>query len=75
MADLTTDLRKFLDGWISAALSFRTVTFAGLPVGVVGMVAVVSDSNTQVWGATVAGGGAFKVLAFYNGTVWTVAGI
>lgn len=47
-------------------------TFATLPTARVGMTAYVSDSNTVVWGATIAGGGANKVLAFYNGTVWTV---
>lgn len=36
--------------------------------------AVITDSNTDTWGATVAGGGSFKILAFYNGTNWTVAG-
>ncbi len=50
------------------------VAFASLPTGVAGMVAYVTDSNTNTWGATIAGGGANKVLAFYNGTNWTVAG-
>jgi hypothetical protein len=34
----------------------------------------VTDSNTAVWGANIAGGGANSVLAFCNGTAWTVAG-
>lgn len=50
------------------------VAFASLPTGVAGMVQYVSDSNTVTWGATIAGGGANKVLAFFNGTNWTVAG-
>lgn len=33
-----------------------------------------SDSNTNTWGATVAGGGSNHVLARYNGTNWTVVG-
>lgn len=33
-----------------------------------------SDSNTVVWRATIAGGGANKVLGRYNGTNWTVVG-
>lgn len=32
------------------------------------------DSNTATWGATIAGGGANKVRARYNGTNWTVMG-
>jgi hypothetical protein len=51
------------------------VAFASLPASpATGYVATVTDSNTVVWGATIAGGGANVVLAFYNGTVWTVVG-
>ena len=50
-------------------------TFATLPsTPMTGMVRTVSDSTTNVWGATIAGGGGNIVLAFYNGTNWTVAG-
>lgn len=48
--------------------------FASLPTATEGMVAAVTDSNTNTWGATIAGGGANNVLAFYNGSNWTVAG-
>lgn len=49
--------------------------FAALPgAPAAGTLAYVSDSNTVTWGATIAGGGANKVLAWFNGTVWTVAG-
>lgn len=40
---------------------------------VAGAVAVVTDSNTNTWGATIAAGGANIVLAFCDGTNWTVA--
>lgn len=51
------------------------VAFASLPAApAAGMVAYVTDSNTVTWGATVAGSSTNKVLAFYNGTNWTVAG-
>lgn len=50
------------------------VAFASLPVGAEGMMAWVNNSTTETWGATIAGGGAFKVLAVFNGTNWTVAG-
>jgi hypothetical protein len=49
------------------------VAFANLPTGEEGMMAWVNDSSTATWGATIAGGGANKVLAVFNGTVWTVA--
>ncbi len=39
-----------------------------------GGMAVVTDSTTNVWGATISGGGGDIVLAFWNGTTWTVAG-
>jgi hypothetical protein len=48
--------------------------FADLPTATTGALACVTDSNTATWGATIAGGGANVVLAFYNGTNWTVAG-
>jgi hypothetical protein len=51
------------------------VPFASLPAApVAGMTAYVTDSTTAVWGAVIAGLGGNKVLAFYNGTNWTVAG-
>jgi hypothetical protein len=39
-----------------------------------GASAYVTDSSTNVWGATIAGSGANNVLASCNGTNWTVAG-
>lgn len=56
---------------LTAGASFA---FADLPTPSLGMMAVVSDSNTVTWGATIAGGGANAVLAWYNGTNWTVIG-
>jgi hypothetical protein len=51
------------------------LTYAQLPATpLAGMMCYVTDSNTATWGATVASGGANKVLAWYNGTNWTVAG-
>lgn len=48
--------------------------FASLPTGAEGDLACVTDSNTATWGATIAGGGANNVIAFFNGTNWTVMG-
>lgn len=39
-----------------------------------GSMACFTDSNTNTWGATIAGGGANFVLALYNGANWTVVG-
>lgn len=52
------------------------VTFASLPaasVSLEGTIRAVSDSNTATWGANIAGGGSNHVLAYCNGTNWTVA--
>jgi hypothetical protein len=54
------------------------VTFANRPTGAElteGMLITITDSNTATWGATIAGGGANRVLAYYNGTNWTVAAV
>lgn len=39
-----------------------------------GWTRAVTNSNTNTWGATITGTGAFHVLAYYNGSAWTVAG-
>lgn len=60
---------------VSDVLKLAPQAFASLPVAPEeGMMAWVNDSNTAVWGATIADGGANKVLAVFNGTTWTVAG-
>lgn len=52
------------------------VAYASLPASpVMGDLYVVTDSNTATWGATIAGGGANVVLAWFNGTNWTVVGV
>lgn len=60
-------------GWVQVA---KAVTYASLPTcnaGQTGSEAVVNNSNTAVWGASIAGGGANVVKAFCNGSAWTVA--
>lgn len=37
-----------------------------------GSMAAVTDSNTSTWGATISGGGSSHVLAYCDGTHWTV---
>ncbi len=56
---------------ITAGLFVNTPPCAA---GTVGALSTVTDSNTATWGAVIAAGGANKVLAFCNGTSWTVAG-
>jgi len=52
---------------------FSATTFAGLPASpTAGTSAYVTDSSTVTFGATITGGGTGKVLAFYNGSNWTV---
>ena len=65
-----------MKGVILESLTLRPVPFADLPTTPVhGMLAAIMDSTTAIWGATIAGGGANKVLGHYNGTVWTVAAV
>ena len=52
-----------------------TVAYAGLPASpTVGMLLYVSNSNTNTWGASITSTGSDKVLAWYNGSAWTVVG-
>jgi hypothetical protein len=52
------------------------VTFAELPgTPQRGMICCVSDSTTASMGGIIAGGGTSAVLAWYNGTNWTVCGV
>lgn len=58
----------------AASIRGTAVAYASLPASPVeGMLVGVTDSNTATWGATIAGGGSNHVLAYYNGTNWTVA--
>lgn len=66
-------------GNVKADVTFQAVpvTYASLnscaAVGQ-GYIASISDSTTATWGATISGGGSNKVLAYCNGTNWTVMG-
>lgn len=54
----------------------KVLAFSALPSASTceGATMAVSDSSTATWGATITGGGANHVLAYSNGTNWTVAG-
>jgi hypothetical protein len=60
----------------SAALGTAPVVFATLPAcaaGTEGLMRAVTDSTTNTWGNTITGGGGDHVLAYCDGTNWTVA--
>ncbi len=58
---------------LGAALT--QITFSELPSSpTTGLIVSISDSNTETWGATVSDGGSYSILAWYNGTNWTVLG-
>lgn len=55
--------------------ALTAVAFADLPGSPAeGMIVAVNNANTAVWGATISGTGANHVLAYYDGTNWTVMG-
>lgn len=52
-----------------------TVLFDNLPANpYLGQPAAILDSTTAIWGAVIAGGGAFGVLGVWTGANWTVMG-
>lgn len=66
-----------ISGAIAGTGRLLPTKFASLPAASAaneGSIAAVTDSTTAVWGATITGGGANHVLAYSDGTQWTVAG-
>lgn len=60
---------------VTNTIQTTAVTFATLPAAsgaLEGCMRAVTDSTTNIWGATITGGGANRVLAYCNGTNWTV---
>jgi len=52
-----------------------TGVFSALPTcasGLGGSIATVTDSATNTWGATITGSGSDQVLAYCDGSAWTV---
>jgi hypothetical protein len=61
---------------LNGTVQITTTTFSSLPAcisGLEGTMRPVTDSTTNTWGATVTGGSTNHVLAYCNGTNWTVA--
>lgn len=62
-------------GGKGAVVIGTATTFSNAPTSPMeGMLMAVTDSSTATWGATITGGGANHVLAYYNGSNWTVSG-
>jgi hypothetical protein len=60
----------------TGSLRIDPTAFSNLPTcasGTQGMLKPVSDSTTNIWGATISGGGSNHVLAYCDGSNWTVA--
>jgi hypothetical protein len=73
MAQAVYAIADHIDQASGYALS--PVAFANLPAPITrGTIACISDSTANTWGSVIAGGGTHAVLAFYNGTNWTVVG-
>jgi hypothetical protein len=65
------------EGIVSGPIRFTPGRFNQLEkctLGSEGTVAAVNDSRVQTWGAVIEGGGAFHVMAYCDGTSWSVAG-
>lgn len=61
---------------VAGVMRTQAEVFANLPncgAGIEGSTKAVTNSTTATWGATITGGGANHVLAYCNGTNWTVA--
>jgi hypothetical protein len=70
----TTTPQTLLD--VAGQARVKPVAFSALPAAsstIEGAIAAVTDSNTNTWGATISGGGTNHVLAYCDGTNWTVA--
>lgn len=62
---------------VNGSIRLATTSFVSLPAcvsGIQGTMRPLTDSTTQVWGATITGSGALFVMAVCDGTAWTVMG-
>jgi len=77
---VASSTRAQTDSGIAAAsghLTLKAGLFSALPAcagGTEGTEGAVTDSMTNTWGATITGSGSDHVLAYCDGTNWTVAG-
>lgn len=77
-ANANTGSSKITGAWEFAQVRATATTFAGIPVAcssaTEGMILAITDSNTNTWGATIAGSGSDHVLGYCDGTNLTVMG-
>ena len=59
----------------SAVIAAGPYTVIGLPAGVIGQLAYVTDGAPgQAWASNIVGGGTARYLVWFNGAHWTVVG-
>lgn len=71
---LTANFHADHTGYIQAPKVILFTAITACAAGLEGSMQAVSDSNTNTWGANIAGSGANHVMAYCNGTNWTVMG-
>lgn len=72
VSTLQTEVASLNTFIVDGVVKLPSLAFAALPTGQLGMLAVVNDSVTNVWGDIIAGGGGFAVLAFFDGGNWVI---
>jgi hypothetical protein len=73
---ITPEAPLVIDGGMLKLQPVAATTFNQLPSSPQpGVIRQVTDSTTQIPGATVSGGGSFRVLCWFNGANWTVIGV
>lgn len=60
---------------VSKGVLHSGITFASAPTATAGTVCYFTDSTVNTVGSTITGGGANKVLGWYNGTNWKVVAV
>jgi hypothetical protein len=76
VAQALNAIKLQLTTYLPQVLNVKVGTYSALPsTPTEGMLAGVTDSNTAIWGAVVAGGGSNHILAYYDGSNWVVAAV
>jgi len=60
------------NSYFNGAINLKGYTVSGLPSGIIGRLAYVTDASSPTWGATVIGGGSTVALVMYDGAAWKV---
>jgi hypothetical protein len=72
----TVEASLMMDGtaYLAPQIFSNLTTYEACASGTKGRTAVVTDSTTNTWGATISGSGSDVVFAFCDGSNWTVMG-